>query len=85
MLPDLVKTYEKNSFIPIKQVTTLQTLCDLMCDMHSSRTFLNDVSHLLQIAMTIPVSSATAERSFSALRRLKTIFYLLTVTALFTI
>jgi len=39
---------------------------DNLCDM------LSEFSKLLQIVLTIPVSSCTAERFFSALRRLKT-------------
>lgn len=73
MLPDLLRTYnEKNPSTPIKRVTSLRTLCDVICDLSSSRSLLNEVSHLLKIVLTIPVSSATAERTFSCLRRLKT-------------
>ena len=73
MLPDLLRTYnEKNASTPIKRVTSLRTLCDVICDISSGRSFLNEVSHLLKTALTIPVTSATAERTFSCLRRLKT-------------
>ena len=46
-----------------------------MCDMSSSRTLLSEVSHLLQIALTIPVSTATTERTFSVLHCLKTFLH----------
>ena len=32
----------------------------------------SEVSHLLRLYLTIPVTTATAERSFSTLRRIKT-------------
>ena len=44
----------------------------IMCDINSSKTMLCEIPHLLHIALTIPVTSATAEGTFSALRRLKT-------------
>ena len=44
----------------------------IMSDINSSKTMLCEIPRLLHIALTIPVTSATAERTFSALRRLKT-------------
>ena len=73
MLPDLLRTYNQNNpSTPLERVTSLRTLCDILCGISSSRSFLNEVSCLLNIALTIPVSSATAERTFSCLRHLKT-------------
>ena len=73
MLPELIRTYnEKNLSMSIKKVTNLRTLCELMCDVSSSKSLLCEVFNLLHIALTIPVTSATAERTFSTLRRLKT-------------
>ena len=73
MLPDLVRTYnERNPVTAIKKVTTLRTLCEIMNDVTSSKTMFSEVLTLLHIVLTIPVTSATAERAFSALRRLKT-------------
>ena len=36
-----------------------------------SQTFLGEVNHLLRIYLTVPMSSATAERTFSCLKRLE--------------
>ena len=73
MLPELIRTYnEKNASTSIKKVTNLRTLCEVMCDVPSSKTLLCEVFNLLHIAITIPVTSATAKRTFSTLRRLKT-------------
>ena len=72
MLPDLVRTYNKqNPATCIKEVTKLSTLCQIMNDICSSKSLFSEVFTLLQIAHTIPVTSATAERTFSALRRVK--------------
>ncbi len=72
MLPDLIRTYnEKHPATTIKKVTNLRTLCEVMSDIGSSETLLCEVSRLLHITLTIPVTSATAERTFSALRRMK--------------
>jgi len=43
-----------------------------MKGMGKGRLFYADVNNLIRLLLTIPVSSATAERSFAALRRLKT-------------
>ena len=72
MLPDLVRTYnEQNPATRIKEVTKLSTLCQIMNDVCSSKSLFSEISTLLQIAHTIPVTSATAERTFSALRQVK--------------
>ena len=73
MLPDLLKTFNKaNPLEEIKQVTTLNTVCHMMNSIESCKEMLSEVYKLLSIAITIPVTSSTAERSFSALRRIKT-------------
>ncbi len=72
MLPDLVRAYNEQTKNTTKKVTNLRTLCDVMTAVSSSRTLLSEVSKLLHIAFTIPVTSATAEWTFSALRHLKT-------------
>jgi len=68
MLPDLIRTYnEQNPITSIKQVTILTTLSDVMNAVEASKTLFSKVRTLLQIVHTIPVTSATAERTFSAL------------------
>ena len=72
MLPDLLRTYnENNRSTSIRKVTNLRTLGEIMLNIHSSQTLLCEVSHLLSITKIIPVTSATAERTFSALCHLK--------------
>ncbi len=47
-------------------------LCDVMNEVSLSKEMLSEVIRLLKIFYTIPVTTSTAERTFSALRRLKT-------------
>ena len=73
MLPDLLRVYnEKNPQTSIKKDTNLRTLCDVMNDVSCSKTMFSEVFKLLHIVLTIPVTTATAEKSFSTLHRLKT-------------
>ena len=72
MLPDLVRTYnELNPVTRIKEIMKLSTLCQIMNNVCSSKSLFSESFTLLQIVHTIPVTSATAERTFSALRRIK--------------
>ena len=71
MLPDLIRARNampSSSHVPIKAVTNLRTLCDIMNELSVSK----EIIRILKIFYTIPVTTATAERTFSALRRLKT-------------
>ena len=73
MVPDLIRTF--NAAHPdrsLKEVTSLRTFSDILNAMPSSKVMLDEVARLLQIVLTIPVTTATAERTFSVLRCLKT-------------
>ena len=73
MLPQLVHTYNAgNPQTAIREVTGLRTMCDIMNSISVSRTLFNQIDRLLHIILTVPVTTSTAERSFSTLRRLKT-------------
>ena len=72
MLPDMIKTYNENHpDTKIDKVTLIRTLCDVMNALPACKTMLSEVSKLLVILLTIPVTTATAERAFSTLRRVK--------------
>ena len=71
MLPDAVKVTPMHG-IPIKQVTRVQTLCQVFNIQPTFKILLTEVHKLLRIYLTIPVTTSTAERNFSALRRIKT-------------
>ena len=68
MLPDAIKT----STTKIKEVTKVHTICDVLNDQPGIKNLLIEVHKLLRIYYTIPVTTASAERSFSALKRIKT-------------
>ena len=67
MLPDLVRH--------VKKVTSLTTLSDALVQNSENkvvRAMFREVEKMLRIYLTIPVTSSTSERSFSALRQIKT-------------
>ena len=55
----------------VKRVTNIRTICTAM-EAHRNRSMLSEVHKLLRLFLTIPVTSSTSERSFSAMRRLYT-------------
>ena len=64
MLPELIRTYnECNPQTAIRRVTSVRTLCDVMNSCTVSRSMFNQVSKVLHILLTIPVTTSTAERS----------------------
>lgn len=64
----------KNAFqnVSIKSVTNVRTIAEGMNKSTIYKKMLGEVDKVLKIYFTVPVTTATAERSFSALRRLKT-------------
>ena len=70
MLPDLIKTVYKDS-IHVKKVKKT-TIDEAMEQSTIYKDMLSEVDKMLKISLTFPVTSATAERPFSSLRRLKT-------------
>ena len=70
MLPDLLKTFNSaNTSQNVSKVTSLRTIVDLLHSKQCCRRMFSDVLKLLKIVLTIPVTSATAERTFSSMRR----------------
>ena len=74
MLPDLIRTknMKLTSGVPIRRVTNVRTICGVMNEVSMSKDMFSEFLRLIKIFYTIPVTTATAERTFSALRRLKT-------------
>ena len=56
----------------VKEVTSVRTICDAMNHEHAYKTTLSEVHKLLRLFLTIPLTSSTAERTFSVLRCLLT-------------
>ncbi len=69
MLPDMIKTAFAGA---ITKVTNIRTIADGMNQNEIYKGMLSEVDKVLKIYFTFPVTSATAERSFSSLRRIKT-------------
>ena len=68
----LLNQYIKATNEEIKEVTSMRTIANAVSSCQVGRKMLSEVATLLQLYFTIPVTTTTAERSFSALRRLKT-------------
>jgi len=58
----------------IKKVTSIQTICDVLNTNETFKEMLPTVHQLLQLYIPVLISSATSERSFSALKRVLTPF-----------
>ena len=55
----------------IKEVTSVSTVAELLNDQPVSKKCIAAVDQLLRLYLTVPLASAPAERTFSAMRRLK--------------
>ena len=71
MISNLIKTAFADN-ITTKKVTNVRTIADAMNQNEIYKGMLNEVDKLLRIYFTFPVTSATTERSFYTLRRIKT-------------
>ena len=71
MLLDIIKVTPMDG-LPIKQLIRVQTLCQILNLQPTFKVLLTEVHKLLRTSLTIPVTTATAERNFSALRRIET-------------
>ena len=73
MLPDLVKELKSTpTFMHLKSVSSISTIAELLSSSPLTLGVFSEVVKLVKIFMIILITIATAERSFSALRRLKT-------------
>ena len=71
-LPLLLKIFNKEATCHIKKVTILATVCDVLNSRNSHKLSVPNVHKLLVLYHSVAFSSASAERSFSVMRRLKT-------------
>ena len=72
MLPDLLKTYAASANLHNFVATSLRSITEALLGVPLSKTMLSEIDSLLRIYFTIPITTATAERLFSVLRRIKT-------------
>ena len=71
MLPDLVSAYKRNKSLPTFRVTTMRTISEMLSSVPSAKDLFSEVDKMIRIYLSILVTTATAERSFS-LCRIKT-------------
>ena len=67
LLPDVLKTSNEEHKMGIKNVTMVKTVCEMFNVCKFPKTMLSEIDKVLKLYLT----SATAERCFSSLRRLK--------------
>ena len=71
MPPDVAHTVNEQCHLGIKKATFISTICEVFNFGHHTKAMLNKVHQLLRIYLTVPMTTATAERTFSTLRCLK--------------
>ena len=69
LIPDMIKTATDGT---INKVTHIRTIADIIQRSSIYQGKLSEVFKPLKLFFTFPVTTATAKRSFSSLRRLKT-------------
>ena len=72
MLPDAITNAFAGSAIRVKKVTHVRTIVDTLNQSQMYKDMLNQVDKLVRSYLTFPVTSATAERAFFSVRRIKT-------------
>ncbi|CAF4989653.1 unnamed protein product [Rotaria sp. Silwood1] len=72
MLPDYFSTVNKQKNLNLKRITKISTICELLNIEPVGKNLFCEYRKLLLLYLTIPTTTATAERSFSALSRIKT-------------
>ena len=72
MLYDMITTAYDGTDIAIKKVTNVRTIADVLQQSEIYGNFLSEINKAVKLYFTFPVTSATAERSFSSLRKIKT-------------
>jgi hypothetical protein len=56
----------------VQKVTSVRTVCEAMNMSNAYKSMLSEVHKLLRLYLTIPITSSTSERTFSAMKRLLT-------------
>ena len=68
---NLLASFVKEVQSDLKDITSIQTVIDVMKQGKLTKVF-SELHSVIKLYLTVPLSNATAERSFSALRRIKT-------------
>ncbi|CAF1384080.1 unnamed protein product [Rotaria magnacalcarata] len=72
MLPDYFSSINKEKKLGLKKITKISTVCELLNAQQLGKTMFYEYCKLITLYLTVPVTTATAERSFSVLNRIKT-------------
>ena len=72
MLPDLVKAFKQSEGLHVLTITNMRSIADILNKVPLAKDIYSEIDKLLRLYLTVPVTMCTAERSFSALRRVKT-------------
>ena len=81
LLPDTIRLADSS----IKKVTSIRTTCNAMNTQRVFKTMLSEVHKLLRMYLTILITTATCERTFSAVRHVLTYKrFIATIKQLFT-
>jgi hypothetical protein len=70
-LPVYIKLFNQESSCKLKRITMVSTICDVMNAKASIKTICPNLHSLLILYHSFALSSATAERTFSVMRRVK--------------
>ena len=68
----LVKGMIRQTLSSVTTVTNVRTISEAMNTSDTYKNMLSEVNKLVKLYFTFPVTTATSERSFSSLRRIKT-------------
>ena len=71
MFPDIVRRFSEQTGSTVKRVTSVSTLSQIMNDTPGAKVLCTELHRLIQLFLTIPVTTSTSERTFSTLRRVK--------------
>ena len=71
-LPAIIGLYNATADIRIKEVTKVSTLCDIFNEMPAAKVANPQTHKLLMLYHTMPLATASCERSFSVMRCVKT-------------
>ena len=72
MLPDYLAIINSENNFGIKKITKIQTICDLLNAQSVGKTMFCEFTTSIRLYLTVPVTTATAERSFCVMYRIKT-------------
>ena len=71
-LPAIIGLYNATADVRIKEVTKVSTLCDIFNEMPAAKVANPQTHKLLMLYHTMPLATASCERSFSVMRHVKT-------------